>query len=191
MNQQRQPQTNMNQSEYAVTDLNSLPKMRSGTRGEVLPAGRTLCTLDEIKGIRVTNNFTGEQEDKLDIKFKPVPIDGRVIDASINGWFTPTNSKKGNLHKLISEMSLTGTVDEGIRADAELFQATLMSYIGDTFLVAHEPSKSGKSNVINSVVPAPDKGPYKNNDERRAAIAKRLNPMLQTPADQDDIPFGN
>lgn len=171
-NMNQRPQS-AQQSEFSVSDLDDLPPMRSGGRGEVLPAGRTLCVLAEIKGIRVKNNFTGEEEDKYDIKFRPVDFEPER-EAWINGWFTPTNSKNGNLFKLACEMSPTGTIKDEVRQDPNLFLHTVRSFVGDTFLVAHQPSKSGKSNVINSVTPAPDRGPFKDNEKRKAFIMAGL-----------------
>jgi len=187
--------------EYTISDLPDLPKVRSGAGGEILPAGRDLCVLDEIRGIRVENHFTGTVEDKLDIRFK---IDG--LEAWCNGWYSPTNSKKGNLYKLMCEMSPSGVISEEIRVDTELFMATLRSFIGDGFLVAHSPSKSGKSNVINSVAPS---NPYKTTEERKLLISsilknqkvpttpppvikgasKAKDVKVEPTVDDDDIPF--
>lgn len=140
-----------------MTDNNTAWPIKNseGADKHILPAGRYKCKLNDIR--LITTPVYGkpdETEPKLVFEFKPERVQvpaGKSCD--ITAFVRPVNGIKGNMYKLLCQMSLTGTMPEEVRMNSKRYQDFAMSFIGKRFIVTSTPSNSGKHNICTGIAP--------------------------------------
>lgn len=121
---------------------------------KILKAGRYKARLALIKQIKApVYKKPDEIEDRLLFIFEPIEVALKDDEsAAISISVRPSNGDRSKMYKLLCNMSPTGTVEDSIRYDTNLYQAYTEDMIGKVFNVTSEPSKNGKYNNATSVV---------------------------------------
>lgn len=130
------------------------PILNSDRRNNIVPAGRYSAVLASIRLIEApVYQKPDQKEPKLVFTFV---AEGQEDLTEITAFVRPTNSLKGNMYKLLCQLSVHGIVPEDVRRDSAKFQAFAQSFVNKRFKVMSAPSKSGKHNICLGAVPLTD-----------------------------------